>query len=321
MLKFAVFDFWALIRIILCFGHFGRREKGLEVAKAKAAVLIEALPYLQKFRGRTVVVKFGGAAMDAEGDLSKILFSLVFLSQVGLRPVLVHGGGHFITQAMKERGKPPAFVRGQRVTDAETLAIVEDVLVNTVNAGLVRAIEALGGSAVGFHPRHGQPLLGERLLGTDADGKPVDLGFVGRVFSVRTAVIEQVLDAGVIPVVAPLAVTLDGQTLNCNADSAAWKVAADLKAEKFVILSDVPGILRNQTDESSLVSTVTKADIEQLEREGVISGGMLPKVDACLRAVEAGVRKAHMIDGRIPHALLLEIFTDKGIGTEIVKER
>jgi acetylglutamate kinase len=293
----------------------------LESAKAKAAVLIEALPYLQKFRGRTVVVKFGGAAMDADGDLSKILFSLVFLSQVGIRPVLVHGGGQLISEAMKEHGKQPVFVRGQRVTDAETLAIVEDVLINTVNVGLVREIEALGGNAVGLHTRHGRPLLGEKLIGKDDQGKAVDLGFVGRVFSVRTAVIEQVLDAGCIPVIAPLAVTLDGESLNCNADSAAWKVAADLKAEKLVVLSDVPGILRDRNNEASLISTVTKADVEQLDREGVISGGMLPKVDACVRAVEAGVRKAHMIDGRVPHALLLEIFTHEGIGTEIVKER
>lgn len=293
----------------------------MESAKAKAAVLIEALPYLQKFRGRTVVVKFGGAAMDADGDLSKILFSLVFLSQVGIRPVLVHGGGQFITEAMKEHGKQPVFVRGQRVTDAETLAIVEDVLINQVNVGLVREIEALGGSAVGLHTRHGRPLLGEKLVGKDAQGKAVDLGFVGRVFSVRTAIIEQVLEAGCIPVIAPLAVTLDGESLNCNADSAAWKVAADLKAEKLVVLSDVPGILRDRNDEASLISTLTKADVEQLDRQGVISGGMLPKVDACVRAVEAGVRKAHMIDGRIAHALLLEIFTNEGIGTEIVKER
>ena len=293
----------------------------METAKAKAAVLIEALPYLQTFRGRTMVVKFGGAAMNPQGDLADILFSVVFLSQVGIRPVLVHGGGQFISNAMKARGKQPAFVRGQRVTDAETLAIVEDVMVGQVNAQLVRKIEALGGSAVGLHSRHGRPLLGEKMLGTAEDGSPIDLGLVGRVFSVKTAVINDVLDTGCIPVIAPLAITLDGQTLNCNADSVAWKVAADLKAEKLVVLSDVPGILRDQADESSLISTVTCAEVEQLERDGVISGGMLPKVEACARAVGAGVRKAHMIDGRVPHALLLEIFTDKGVGTEIVRAR
>ena len=293
----------------------------MEIAKAKAAVLIEALPYLQTFRGRAMVVKFGGAAMNPNGDLADILFSIVFLSQVGIRPVLVHGGGQFISQAMKEHGKQPAFVRGQRVTDAETLAIVEDVLINRVNAQLVSKIEALGGSAVGLHSRHGRPLLGEKLLGKADDGSPLDLGFVGRVFSVRTAAIDEVLDAGCVPVIAPLAVTLDGQPLNCNADSAAWKVAADLKAEKLVILSDVPGILRDPNDEASLISTATRDEVQQLERDGVIGGGMLPKVDACVRAVEAGVRKAHMIDGRIPHALLLEIFTDSGVGTEIVRSR
>jgi len=291
----------------------------LETAKAKVAALIEALPYLQQFHGRTMVVKFGGAAMNPQGDLADILFSLVFLSHVGVRPVLVHGGGHFISQAMKERGIQPTFVRGRRVTDAATLAIVEEVLIDKVNAQLVARIEELGGSAVGLHSRHGRPLLGEKLLEVAEDGTPVDLGLVGRVFSVRTAVINEVLDAGCIPVIAPLAVSLDGQTLNCNADTASWKVAADLKAEKLVILSDVPGILRDRKDETTLIPTVTKEEVEALERAGVIDGGMLPKVDACLRAVEAGVRKAHMIDGRIPHSLLLEIFTDQGVGTEIIR--
>ena len=288
---------------------------------AKAAALIEALPYLQEFRGRLMVVKFGGAAMASDDELSKILFSVVFLSQVGIRPVLVHGGGPFITQAMKEAGKEPVFVRGQRVTDAETLAIVEEVLVNAVNPRLVEAIEALGGRAVGLHTRHGQPLLGEKLLGKAEDGSAADLGFVGRVFAVRTEAILRALDAGCVPVIAPLAVTLDGEKLNCNADGVAWKVAADLKAEKLVLLSDVPGILRDPADEATLISHVTREQVEQLERHGVIAGGMVPKVDACVRAVEAGVRKAHMIDGRVPHSLLLEIFTDKGVGTEIVRSR
>lgn len=293
----------------------------METARAKAAVLIEALPYLQEFRGRTMAIKFGGAAMDSEDELSRILFSVVFLSQVGIRPVVVHGGGPFITRAMRAAGKEPVFVRGQRVTDAETLAIVEDVLVDQVNPRLVEAIERLGGRAVGLHTRHGQPLLGEKLMAKADDGSPVDLGRVGRVVSVRTAVIDEALAAGCVPVIAPLAVTLDGDALNCNADGVAWKVAADLRAEKLVLLSDVPGILRQRGDESSLIPHVTRQEVEALERQGVISGGMVPKVHACLRAVEAGVRKAHMIDGRVPHALLLEIFTDKGIGTEIVKDR
>jgi acetylglutamate kinase len=267
----------------------------------KAAVLIEALPYLQEFRGRTVVVKLGGAAMEADSDLSKVLLGVVFLSQVGIRPVLVHGGGPFITRAMKEAGKEPVFVRGQRVTDAEALVIVEDVLVGTVNPRLVAGIEALGGQAVGLHTRHGKPLLGEKLRGEAEDSSPVDLGAVGRVVSVQTDVIGETLDAGAVPVLAPLAVERDGGWLNCNADGVAWKVAADLRAEKLVLLCDV-------------------AEAEQLEADGVVSGGMVPKLDACLSAVEAGVRKAHMIDGRVPHALLLEIFTDTGVGTEIVRD-
>ena len=174
---------------------------------------------------------------------------------------------------------------------------------------------------MGLHSRHGQPLLAEKLLGKGEDSSPVDLGFVGRVFSVRNKVIDEVLDAEAVPVVAPLGVTLDGQTLNCNADTAAWKVAADLKAEKLVLLSDVPGILQDPSDETTLISTVSKSRAQQLEDEGILAGGMVPKVDACIRAVEAGVRKAHMIDGRIAHSLLLEIFTDQGVGTEIVKDQ
>ncbi len=292
----------------------------MKTAKAKAAVLIEALPYIQQFSGRVVVVKFGGAAMDSDEDLSNVLLSVVFLSQVGIRPVLVHGGGPFITGAMKEAGKDAQFVRGQRLTDAETLAIVEDVLVSTVNRRLVAAIESLGGRGVGLHTRHGKPLLGEKLWGTDQDGSPLDLGLVGRVVAVKTEVVHNALEGGAVPVIAPLALGCDGTVLNCNADGVAWKVAADLKAEKLVLLSNVPGILRDAADEASLISHVTKAEVEQLEADGVISGGMLPKVDACVHAVAAGVRKAHMIDGRIPHALLLEIFTDSGVGTEIVKE-
>jgi len=293
----------------------------VETAKQKAAVLIEALPYLQEFRGHTMVVKLGGAAMEPGGDMSSLLFSVVFLSQVGIRPVLVHGGGKFISQAMQDAGKEPVFVRGQRVTDDETLAIVQDVLVNTVNARIVREIEALGGQAVGLHSLHGQPLVGEKLLRNDPDGHPIDLGHVGRVFAVKTDVIEAALDLNAVPVIAPLARTLDGYSLNCNADSAAWKVAADLRAEKLVLLSDVPGILRDRSDESTLISTVTEAEVQALEADGIIDGGLLPKVEACLRAIDAGVHKAHMIDGRIPHALLLEIFTDEGIGTEIIRSR
>lgn len=292
----------------------------METAKAKAAVLIEALPYIQQFSGRIVVVKFGGAAMQTADGLSNVLLSIVFLGQVGIRPVLVHGGGPFITQAMKEAGKEPVFVRGQRVTDAATLAVVENVLVSTVNPRLVATIESLGGRAIGLHTRCGKPLLGEKLLGKDEDGSPIDLGAVGRVVAVKTEVVNEALEAGAVPVIAPLAVGCDGETLNCNADGVAWKVAADLQAEKLVLLSDVPGILRDPNDEGSLISHVSQAEVEQLEADGVISGGMLPKVDACVRAVAAGVHKAHMIDGRIPHALLLEIFTDEGVGTEIVRD-
>lgn len=284
-------------------------------------MLVEALPYLKEFRGRTVVVKLGGAAIEPGGDLGDVLHSIVFLSYAGIRPVVVHGGGPYITRAMEEAGIEAVFVRGQRVTDAESLAIVERVLIHQVNARLVAAIDRLGGQAVGLHSRNGKPLLAEKLYGAAEDGSPVDLGFVGRVAAVRTAVVHEVLDVGSIPVIAPLGTAPDGQTLNCNADGVAWKVAADLGAEKLVLLSDVPGVLRDRQDPASLLSTITQEEAEQLEREGVIDGGMVPKVQACLRAVEAGVRKAHMIDGRVCHALLLEIFTDQGVGTEIIRSR
>jgi len=290
----------------------------LEEAIRKAGVLIEALPYIQSFHNKIVVVKFGGSAIDVGGDLSNLLTSLVFMSQVGMRPVLVHGGGPMISAEMKRRGKSPQFVKGRRITDSETLEIAESVLVEMVNHDLVESIWRLGGRSVGMHVRQHGCLFAEKLFITDEAGETLDLGFVGRVTHIDAARVHSFCDAGIIPVIAPLGKDSNGSTLNVNADSAASVIATQLHAEKIVFVADVHGILADRSDEKSFLSSVNEEQIADLIRRGVITGGMQPKVEACLEAIRGGVKKAHIIHGSIPHSLLLEIFTDKGIGTEIV---
>jgi acetylglutamate kinase len=291
----------------------------LKTAIKKAGVLIEALPYIQSFHNKIVVVKFGGSAMDVGGDLSNLLTSLVFMSQVGMRPVLVHGGGPMISAEMKRRGKEPVFVKGRRVTDEETLEIAESVLIEKVNRLLVESIWKLGGRSVGMHVRQHGCLYAEKLFLTDEDGVTFDLGLVGRVANIDADRVHSFCDAGIVPVIAPLGKDDAGNTLNVNADTAASVVAAQLGAEKIVFVADVHGIMADRSDRASLLSSVNEEQIADLIARGVISGGMQPKVEACLEAIRAGVKKAHIIDGNIPHSLLLEIFTDKGIGTEIVQ--
>jgi acetylglutamate kinase len=291
----------------------------VEEAVRKAGVLIEALPYIQSFRNKIVVVKFGGSAMDVGGDLSNLLTSLVFMSQVGMRPVLVHGGGPMISAEMVRRGKKPRFVKGRRITDLETLEIAESVLVGTINRDLVEWIWKLGGRGVGMHVRQHGCLYAEKLFLGDEEGETFDLGFVGRVTHIDCDRIRSFCDAGIIPVIAPLAKDDNGTTLNVNADSAASVIAAQLQAEKIVFVADVHGIMADPADRSSLLSSINEVQIADLIERGIITGGMQPKVEACLEAIQAGVRKAHIIDGNIPHSLLLEIFTDTGIGTQIVR--
>ena len=296
-----------------------RSEELLREAIKKAGVLIEALPYVQSFHNKIVVVKFGGSAMDVGGDLSTLLTRLVYMSQVGMRPVLVHGGGPMISAEMKRRGKSPEFVRGRRITDKETLEIAESVLIDTINRDIVESIWKLGGRSVGMHVRQHGCLYAEKLFITDEDGETFDLGLVGRVTSIDSDRVRSFCDAGIVPVIAPLAKDDKGDVLNVNADSAASVVAAQLQAEKIVFVADVHGIMADPEDRDSLLSSVNEEQIADLIAKGVITGGMQPKVEACLEAIRAGVRKAHIIDGNIPHSLLLEIFTDKGIGTEIVQ--
>jgi acetylglutamate kinase len=293
----------------------------MEEAIQKAAVLIEALPYIRSFHDAVVVVKYGGSAIGDE-ELHKVLLSVAFMSQVGMRPVLVHGGGKFITRALAERGVESRFIHGHRVTDAHTLEVVEDTLLNVVNRKLVQAILDFGSRAVGLTTHNRCPLTAERLTITEADGPDrhgADLGFVGRVTGADREAILAATEDHTVPVIAPLATGPDGETLNCNADLAASALAGLLDAEKLVFLTDVPGILVPGPDGAEqLAPTLTEAEVERLIDEGHISGGMMPKVKACVAALDAGVRKAHIIDGSIPHALLLEIFTEKGIGTEIL---
>ena len=294
----------------------------MEQAIQKAAVLIEALPYILDFQGKTVVIKFGGAAMEDPSTLDCVLDDIVFLRAVGVKPVLVHGGGPEITREMKARKIQPRFVKGHRVTDEATLEIVRDVLANRINAGICSRLEKLGGCPVAFADPANGALRATRRLSRIAlpEGgfEEVDLGFVGDMEGIDLPLFQRAIEARQVPVVASLGRGAKGETLNVNADMAAACVAASLKAEKAVFLTDTPGIMTDPKDPTSFAETLSEHRIDDLVRRGVIDGGMLPKVEACRVALQAGVRKTHIIDGRVKHALLLEIFTDKGIGTQII---
>ncbi len=283
----------------------------------KAEALVEALGYIRTFRDRLTVVKLGGSAMEDQAALAATLQSVVFLESVGLRPILVHGGGKPIDRAMAASGLVPKKIQGRRYTDDATLGIVVDVLTNEVNAGIVRQMRELGGRAVGLHSGTLQALFGERLA-LQSDAGPIDLGRVGQVTRVDAGLVRDFAAAGVVPVIPSLAQDLGGGWLNVNADTAACAVAAELRAAKLVILTDTPGILKNPKDANTLISHLDSDGCRQLVRDGVIDGGMLPKVEACFDALKAGVGKVHVIDGRRKYSLLLEIFTDTGVGTEII---
>ena len=281
---------------------------------AKANVLLEALPYLQAFRGKTFVIKYGGSALSDPIKRRGFLQDLVFLSVAGIRPVLVHGGGQEISNEMSRYGKPPRFVHGLRVTDRATLTLVIHSL-ERVNRMLVRDLVSLGARAHGLMGFEGGLIRAERHTLPDED-----LGFVGRVISVNAGPIQRLLVMGAIPVIVPVGAGWDHQRYNINADLAASALAATLKAEKFVLVTDVPGILKTPSNRQSLLSTLTIAQAQRLVKQGVICGGMIPKTKACIHALQGGVRKTHLVDLSVPHGLLLEIFTDRGIGTEILKK-
>ena len=296
------------------------REVPVEEAQRKAGVLIEALPYMQSFRHKTVVVKLGGKAMTDPATTARVLTDIVFLEQVGVRPILVHGGGVFISDEMRRRSVEPRFVSGLRVTDEATIEIAEEV-VHNVNEKLVATINDGGGRAVGLcDPKSYAVMARKHPPVRVEDGTEVDLGFVGEVASIDADAIQRLCEGNVVPVIPPLARGPDGQSLNVNADVVASRVAGALSAEKLVFLSDIKGVWTQKGEPASVASSLSESQIRELISAGIISGGMLPKVRASLETLHAGVRKIHIIDGRIPHSLLLEIFTDKGIGTEIVHE-
>ncbi len=292
----------------------------MDHAIRKAEVLIEALSYIRKFRDRLTVIKLGGSAMEDADGLRATLQDVVFMETVGLRPILVHGGGKAIDRAMAKAGLEPQKIQGRRVTDEKTLEIVVEVLLKEVNAGIEKQIREMGGRAVGCHLGSFQYLFGEKLQLTGQDDQPIDLGRVGKVTHVDRSLIEDFCAAGVVPVIPSLAIDSEGRWLNVNGDTAAAAVASHLQALKFVLLTDTPGILLDRNDPDSLLSSLDAKRCEDLIAQEVIAHGMIPKVEACLDSLRAGVRKTHIVDGRVRHSLLLEIYTDKGVGTEIVLE-
>ncbi len=291
----------------------------MEKVIEKASVLIEALPYIQQFRNEIVVVKFGGSAMEDPAHVEGVLADVAFMECVGMKLVLVHGGGKAISRGMQEDGIDSTFLHGLRVTCEKSIHVVERVLKTDVNPRIVKMLKGKGAEARSLH---GQSIFHvTRKKGVDSDtGEAIDWGFVGEPGEVDTGPIRSMLAEGVIPVITPLGVGPKGRTHNINADVAAAAVAKALRARKLAFLSDVPGLLRDPHDEASLISTLKQNEIEWLVEQGVISGGMLPKIKSCMEALSAGVRKVHMIDGRMQHSLLLEMFTDKGVGTQIIGE-
>lgn len=285
---------------------------------SKASTLIEALPYIQKFRGEIIVIKFGGSVMEDERLMEMTIKDIVFMETVGMKPVVVHGGGKAITARMNELGIETKFINGLRYTCDKTIAVVDDVLHNVINADIVDKAKQFGAKAFGIS---GKKLFTAKKKYTNCSitGKKLDIGLVGDVTKVNTEPIIKALNAGLLPVIPPLATDSKKNIYNVNADIAACEIARFLKARKLVFISDVPGILREPKDEKSVISTIKVSEIDELIKKKIISGGMIPKVQSAIEALKAGTNKIHMIDGRIQHSLLLEIFTDKGVGTEIVK--
>ncbi|GDX10032.1 acetylglutamate kinase [Verrucomicrobiota bacterium] len=283
--------------------------------QSRVESLIEALPYIQQFRGKLFVIKYGGSAMEDDAVVDRLLRDIVFLEAVGINPVVIHGGGKAISQRMRDAGQKPRFVNGLRVTDAEAISIVESVLDGVINADIAARIVKFGGRAVGIHGK--TVLVGKKLPLQTEGTEQVDLGFVGEVVDVNATPIEDAVHREVVPVISPLARDGAGVVYNINADIAAAGVAGKLKAAKMIYVSDVPGLMRDPSNRESLIPSITLAQIEKLIAEGVITGGMIPKVESAAAALRQGVEKVHFIDGRTPHALLVEVFSNQGIGTEI----
>lgn len=276
---------------------------------SKAKVLIQALPYIQKHRGQTIVVKYGGNAMINEDLKQAVMSDIVLLSLVGINVVLVHGGGPEISDMLKKIGKESKFINGLRYTDKETIDIVQMVLAGKVNKDLTQLLSQHGGKAIGLSGLDSKMLIAEKKVAGE------DLGFVGEIINVNSEVVSDVIEQGYIPVVSTVAGGVDGEVYNINADIAAAHIAAELGAVKLILMTDIVGLLRDKDDESTLISSVNVSDVNNLKRQGIISGGMIPKVDCCVEAVRRGVKRAHIIDGRTPHSILIEMFSDEGVGT------
>jgi len=285
----------------------------VDEAISKADTLIEAMGWIRRFRGKTTVIKLGGSLLDDQEAMMHLLLDVIFMESVGMKPVIVHGGGKAINRALAEAGIEPNFVRGRRVTDEATLNVVESVLAGDLNVRLTEEMERLGGRAVNLSFRTTNVLFGERHRTEDGD----DIGFVGEVTRVDRSVIEGLAYTDQVPIIPSMCEGEDGQKYNVNADTAAMAVAQSLGAEKLVFLSDVNGVRRDKNDPSTIIHALTSREAKQLIAEGVIDSGMIPKVEACLETLGRGVRKVHIIDGRVRHSLLLEIFTTSGVGTEI----
>jgi acetylglutamate kinase len=279
--------------------------------KLKVQTLLEALPYIKKFAGSTFVIKYGGAAMEEEGLKTEFAKDVSLLKYVGINPVIVHGGGPMIGRLLDELEIPTKFVDGLRVTDKKTLEVVEMVLSGFVNKEIVKNINDMGGRAIGLSGKDGRLLVAKKVKGKD-------IGLVGEIIKVDVAIIKDISAHGYIPVIAPIADGVDGNSYNINADTAAGSIAKALSAKKFILLTDVEGVLDRK---GKLISTLKRAEIEKLIGRKVVSGGMIPKVKCCVDALRGGVREAHILDGRVPHAILLEVFTDAGVGTEITGDR
>ena len=287
----------------------------------RATILLEALPYIQQFHGKTIVIKLGGSVMGKEKLLDAMLRDIVLLSYVGMKIVIVHGGGPDVSEEMRKLGKKPKFVEGLRVTDEETMEILHEQLVGKINKEIVLGISKHSGRAVGISGMDGNLIRAHKLLykTTTSKGREVevDLGLVGEVEQINPTVINYLVGTGYIPVIAPIGIDAEGRSLNINADVVAAELATAMRAKKLILLTDVIGVMRDPKDEKSLISQLTAEETQKLIQEGVIKKGMIPKIEACLRAVQGGVERAHIISGTAPHVLLLEILTERGIGTMI----
>ena len=291
-------------------------------AEDKAAILVEALPYIQQFYGKTIVIKYGGNAMINEDLKEKVMQDIALMKYVGIRPVIVHGGGPDITGFLKKVGKESDFVAGLRVTDAETIEIAEMVLDGKVNSEIVNLLNRRGVKAVGLSGKDAGLIKARKKLATVYEGedtKKVDIGYVGEVEKVDTGILEDLLEQGYVPVIAPIGVGNGGESYNINADYVAAEIAGALQAEKLLLLTDIEGIYKDFNDKSSFISTLHLPEAREYIKDGIIAGGMIPKVEACLTALEQGAGKTHIIDGRLAHSIILEIFTSRGIGTQVVR--